>query len=430
MLPILIGASAFAGITFDAGKGVLRVADFAEDGPCTLQMLYEADREHSWGAVSRDPATGAYRINATLVIGENDRGSTHFRIGTKLNPREVLVLNGGLYVVPPFVPKVNDHLKWASALRKQGKVVSYNCLTLGDPADDGVKPALKIATAGAAARNRFCAGVLHPGKQTGYRSRLIILNAVIEPAESGSQGRIDSELHCELKCVNSRIRGFRKSFFYGGRGDWTTVANSVFEGCYVGPINTGQRVLRIQDSVFRNCDRAFGDWGGFMNLELVRCVLEGNERNWVVHRGKARLIDCTIGKPAEENLLYDRFELGKCPEVVVLHRLVAEVTDAAGNAVAGATVMVIPEQMDTSLAPCKQTTDENGRTPGGEADNALLLRECMWKALPGDTQPRRIDYSYEIFVIAPGFAEKSIAGFRARENCQTLRVTLAAGGRK
>jgi len=423
VLSIAVTTSAFAAIAFDAEKNVITVADFPKEAPCSLAQLHRADQMQRWGRAEYDEANDTYTVNATLVVGENDRGSTYFQIGTRTHPRETLIMKGGLYVMPPFVARVNSELKWARALERQGKEVTWNGLIMGDPKDQSVTPSLKIATAPPFTTHRFCAGILYPGKKTGYRAKLDVYNGTIEPLESNSPHRIDSELHCELRVRNSHLRGFRKSFFYGHRGDWSQFEDSVFENCYMGPINSSYRT-EVKNCVFRNCGLGFGDWGGPMNLLLTDCTFETNQRNWRVHRGRARLVDCTIGKSAQENLVYDRFRLGDTPEVIVSHHLVAEVVDQNGEPVPGALVMVIPEQLDTDLMPCKAQTGKEGKTPGRDARDALLAREYAARGVAGRQEPERVEYSYEIIVEAKGFKEKCVTGVRVQENWQRMPITL------
>jgi hypothetical protein len=420
----LASVAANAAVTFDEASNVIRVADYPEDAPCTLRMLSDADRANGWGKVVHDEAGDTYTVTATLVIGENDRGNTFFRIGSKDHPRETLVMKGGLIIMPPFVSGVNSDLKWAGVLMKQGREVTWNGLVMGDPNDPGIAPSLKIATDPPFHTNRLCAGVFYPGKKTGYRAKLHIYNGTIEPLESNSVRRIDSQLYCELRVRHSRMRGFRKSFFYGVRGDWAEIADSVFEDCYKGPINTGNKTLQLRNCTLRDCDIGFGEWGGRMNLELVDCVLTNNVRNWAVHRGTVRLIDCTLGRGAKGNTLSHGLEHEKPPEVIVFRHVVVEVTDPDGHPVPGATVMVIPEQFDPELVPCKVTTGQNGKTPGRDAGEAILVRECAWKAVPGRLMPERADYTYEIVVEAKGFPEKSTKGFRATGSWQVAEMKL------
>ena len=98
---IAVATGAFAAVTFDAERNAITVADHPRDAPCGLGQVSDADRKHGWGKVEYDEANDTYTVNATLLIGENDRGSTYFQIGTKANPRETLVMKGGLYVTRP-----------------------------------------------------------------------------------------------------------------------------------------------------------------------------------------------------------------------------------------------------------------------------------------------------------------------------------------
>ena len=427
LITILLAAStvrAPAGVLFDAATNVITVADFAEDAPCTLKALHETDRANGWGRVTHDARTGTYTVTATLLIGENDRGSTFLRIGTPSAPREILVLKGSLYVIPPFVAGMNSDLKWASALEKQGKAVTWNGLTLGDPDDASVRPALRIATGPPFSAERLCVGVLYPANKTGYRTKLHVHNATIEPMEADSQHRIDSWFYCELRVSDSRIRGFRKSFFFGFRGNWTRVEGSVFEDCHMGPINSSYRNDCIKGCVFRNCEIGFGEWGGPMDLELTDCVLEKNRMNWRVRRGSARLVDCTVTPCTEGDVVSDRFASRELPEVIVLHHIVVTVEGPDGRPVPSATVMVVPEQFDPTLVPRRMETDEAGKTPGRGAADAILLREYAMKAIPGRPTSERVEYTYEIIVQATGSPEKSIRGFRATSSWQEVTIAL------
>jgi len=423
VVSIAVATGASAAVTFEAERNVITVAGYPKDAPCSLRQVYRADREHGWGKVEYDEAKDTYTVNATLLIGENDRGSTYFQIGTEANPRETLVMKGGLYVMPPFVARLNSDLKWASALRKQGKEVTWSGLTMGDPNDGSITPSLKIATAPPFAANRFCAGVLYPGKKTGYRAKLHVYNSTIEPLEGGSLRGIDSELYCELRVRNSRIRGFRKSFFYGYRGNWTQVEDTVFENCYLGPINSSYKAEHIKNCVLRDGAIGLGDWGGPMNLTLTGCTIENNQRPWAVYRGQVRLVDCTIGGSAEEGLVHDRFGHENRPEVIVLRHLIAKVTDQQGEPVPDALVMVIPEQFDPVLVPCKARTGEDGTTPERGSGKALLARDYAVKGVARQ-EPDRVEYSHEIIVEAEGFKEKTVRGVRAKENWQTVDIVL------
>ncbi len=410
-------------VVYDPAGNVITAANFTDQAPCTLKALLAADRAHGWNVIQQRAADDVYTCNATLLIGENDRGSTCFQIGTETAPRETLVMRGGLYIIPPYVRNVNDNLKSAGALRKLNRPVPYNSLVLGVAGNTNITPALKFEAGPAGAVGRFCAGVLYPGKLTGYQARLAVYNGVIAPAETAPAASIDSELYCGLIAVNSRLSGFRKSFFFGARGDWTSVSNCIFENSGLGVINTTAPLL-VKNSVFRNCDVAFGDWGGPMNLTLDGCVLENNRRNWRVQRGSVSLLDCVVGPAAGEDELLSRDQSGPLPEIIVRRRLSVQVVNQAGKPVPNADVMLIPEQPDPALLPGRAATGPDGFTPAAGDLHALVALDYRLQASKLHRQPERTDYSYEIIVAAPGYPEQSWPGVRFSQNGMVIKIVL------
>ena len=111
--------------------------------------------------------------------------------------------------------------------------------------------------------------------------------------------------------------------------------------------------------------------------------------------------------------------------------------DESGKAIQGALVEVVCEQADSQtidniINGVLQKTNSrkitcNGRTPGKDNKEALLLTEIIKTATDTPDKPEVKEYSYTIKASAQGFNPNSIKNFQPQKSWEKVRVVLSKG---
>ena len=134
VLALLLVTGAFAAVEWEPAENCLRVIDYPEESPATIDDLVRADRENGWGKVTHDAETDTCTVEATLWIGLNEGLGTFLQLGRIDHPKEVLRVKGNVWIRAPRL----------SLKRPDGRYSVVNRLRLGHPDRPEIHATLKI----------------------------------------------------------------------------------------------------------------------------------------------------------------------------------------------------------------------------------------------------------------------------------------------
>ena len=429
-----------AAITYDQESDTIVVSDFPAELPATPSMLLKNDQMSGWGKVSYDKANDAYTVGCNLQVGMNDGTNTYFQIGSKQQPKETLVMKGHLLVCPYWI-KGRNQSSYREATRTLKKV---NRITLGDPEDASVTPALKFDC-----EKRFqytlMVGMYREADgayKSGYLGQFHAYNTLITAATQDKAHMFGSSLgkkgtlyftgrsvildHCTISWCGGYMT-------YGTQDANGKRNHIVFENGGVGIYN-GQHTLA--GSTFRNLELGVRDGGG-LRATLTDCTFENNLRNWQLCSSGQYLvcIDCTYDTPKNGNEYRARIH-GKTKELRQAYfaskrHVVVEAVDGAGKPVPGAKVTVACEQTPAlwqesvldMLENKTRTTGANGRTAAKGEERPILLVEVTKRGTKEPNKPEVTEFSYTITADSKG-ATGEVKGFRPKQSWEVLRLTL------
>jgi hypothetical protein len=374
----------YAGIDYFAEGNIIRVSDFTRDNPATLSHLKAADAQNGWGRVEVAPATHATTVRAHLQIGGEGIADTHFQIGTKDHPKEMLILAGKLTLLSP-------------ADKNQATV-----LQLGNPADKSITPTLKMDFTAKEGYSIY----------TFARTRFNAYHATITSARPGKDHRVTGvRLSGMTDWQECRVSWFQNPTYRSSGGIFKRITFSHCGWVFIGP-----SLNDVEDCVVKDSDfglRASGHGYGVYR----RCIFENNLVNLQMgHGGQAVLIDPLL-KPARSssarvgNILYK----GKLREgrITVKRSMFVEVVDAEDNPVQAALVDVTNEAPDGPAPENGATaTDEDGRTPDRYSDPVTVVEYIQTAAEGKDgienwagVAPITKSYTYQVIVRKDGYAD-------------------------
>jgi len=423
-------SSAHAAITYDAELNRAWVKDFPADLPCTLDNLLNMDEAGGWGKVILDEATNTYTIALDLWIGDHDGTETYFQVGGE---REVTVVMKGDLVVHPFFIREVDEGLYYRAPRK------INRLTLGSP--KGAKVTLKFDCE---KKNQYSlfVGSFPTDKRKkmerrGYGGELFAYNALITAATQdkartwGGPGGMVYLCGNRTTLHNTTLSWATKSLTYGMQNSpplyIADVRNCVFEHALSGLIN-GKQLVR--DSVFRHLDIAVMDYGS-INAKLIGCTFENNKANWELKYTKwgTTCIDCEVSPPLDKDIFRTAttatIKTVRYPKLTLQRHVIVEVVGADGKPVEGADVRVTCDRKDpTAGLNTSQKTGADGRTPGRDAEKAILLTDTVKQVTDTPNEPDVREYSYTVEASAPDQGKGRVEGYRPTGNWAVVRVKL------
>jgi len=425
---IAAAAAGHAGIYYDDAAQCIRVVDFPQYRPCTLQQLLYMDRLYGWDKVSYDQPSDTYAIAADLFVGNNDGTETYLQIGSRAHPRETLVMRGRLVVCAYWIAGQNRESSHWKAKH------CTNRLTLGVAGDSSVRPALKFddpKRAGYTLVLGSYAGT--DGKLArGYGGQLYVHYATITSATNQPFGpkRGSASMFLigdRVVLDHATISNTASAATYGMDAN-AQVRDTVFERCGAAIIN-GKHDL--QRCTFRRCGIAIRDYGS-LDAVLTDCTFEDNDHNWTLAYTNKGLvcIDCKWGPPRRGDLYQcwrsRRTKKLQYPSFVSKRHVVVEVVDHRGKPVSKAKVRVRSEQETWAASEnIVQTTNAVGRTHGQGEKEAILLVEIVKQATDVKNRPKVTECSYTIEASAKGFKPASLEGFRPKKGWQTVRIVLS-----
>ncbi len=437
---LLLAPASRAALEYDAALEAYVVTDYPAGWPCTPERIADLDRRLGLGKMTRDPATGAWRLDAHLLIGANDGTETYFQIGAPDRPNETLIVCGSLYLAPYHVAGENPDPYW---WREPAHV---NRLSLGVEAHPAVRAALLFETPRTGGAPMLVVGGRpEPGGARITRGRggqLMAWNSRIAAA-SGAPGQELQGVQLMgdgFVFVNSSLAGVRDMMTYGLNEGWrmtVRVADSVFARGAVAVVGGGP--IRYVNCRFQSNDTAVLDYGG-LDVRLEDCVFEHNRRNWTLRfpgktPGTLTLVDCEVGPPRTNNLM----QLAETadtrarraggaplclPRVVIQRHLAARVLDAAGAPVTGAVVAVRAEQPDSGLDEgLRYVTGPDGRTPGRGARGAILLAVERQRVVEGRADGATDRWTYAVSAEHAG-RRGTVAGAAPARSWDEVSVTI------
>jgi len=432
--PLLItGPRAPAGIHFDRARNCLRVIGYSEERPATIRDLAAADAQNGWGKV-KQTGPQAWSVDAGLWIGDDSGRSTFFQIGDVRTPHATVTLHGTLWVWPPA----------PSAPRSDGLPSAINRLTLGDPKHSEVRPVLRFACSRPGEHGLYVGfrGTTADGKKALRRAgSLWVFHAAITAAIADSEHAWGGR---DLTGTGDSPRWASPGWYAGD----VRVADSViswFEGCVAYGVDSGKfqrgmgmagigpnpkaRIVRstfehggaavqngtqyLEDCVLRDLQTAVAE-GGALKARLVRCVFDGNRRNWTLGSllsGGIVLDDCQVGpqkKPMEirkngrDRRTLARHGVPRYPEVRLRRTLRVKVLDKSGSPVDGAFVLVdCPNTADAAVNRAA-ITDATGLTPATVSDGATLVTALRFRATDTPRKPLVVRPWYRVQVWRAG----------------------------
>lgn len=426
----LTAAWLHAAVTYDREREALHVTDCLRSVPCTLRALWQADRMNGWGKVAYDAAHDTYTISADLWIGSHDGTETFFQIGSAQHPRETAVVRGHVVVSPFYVPDAGPRRDWRSG---KGPICR---LTIGVEGNPAITPALKIHSEPGNEHTLYVGKT--PASVTGFErgGELHVYHGTITAAVPDKDHMIGAPGPTRLVYLSGRIvlkhatlSWMAGNMSYGLRN--AVIEDTTFE-------HGGAAILGRKHSpkrcTFRHLQTAILDYGD-LDITLTDCVFTKNLRNWSVRftgRGLT-CIDCTYDAPKRPNeyrsYQHPKTKRTRYPWFASRRHIVVQVVDAEGKPIQGAQVRVGCEQgLPEAVTNGDQRTDQAGKTPGRGDDGAILLTEVIKRATDTPYKPVVTICSYEIRVIAPGFAETVLTNVRPTRSWQVLLVVMRQEG--
>ncbi len=433
-------------IRYEADANRIRVSDFPEERPATLDDILSADRQNGWDRIRFAPDSDTYTLDAALWIGASDDWGTFFRIGRPERPRETLLVRGDLVVTPPR----------PSALRSDGRFRISNRLTLGDPARPNIRPEVRLACS---RRGEYAVRVLAeevPPPPASAANRTIgewfMAHARVAPADPAhpyAAAIVISHAGVNFRMAESTFSGWIGDLFtpvFTPYSATTPPAERVMRGMVFEQGGT-VRYFSFLECVFRGLDAALTHGGA------TRCVFDGNRRNLALHANHtgAILLDCTIGPPELSLRLpptkqtslrqlrvvsatrhaRDPAVLAN-PGVLECASLPVQVVDGQGRPVPLASVWLeCPAEPDgAAVLRDLAVTDRDGLTPPPGHDQALVLVTREWRPTDRPEAPQLKTYHYRLRIEAPGYvpAELSLDGVADRPRPLVVTLNTVAAG--
>ena len=413
-----------AGIVYDGETNSIIVDNYAEDMPCALEEIYIADRMNGWNKVTRDEKSGAYTIDAALVVGRDNGTDTYMQIGTPENPKETLLLKGHL-VIHPFV-----FIDEKDAETREKRI---NRLTIGDKDNPDIKPTVKLAGTGIFVGCTPPRGK-HVKRRRGAGGELHIYNSAIRGAGESwpdqAAGQCDLlGWKCAFRAADAVFSNF-KDIVVRKHSAYTpcSIKRCAFEdsgrALYADRNTFKKNGLLPKECAFRGIRKAALSGGGW--FEADRCTFENNRVNWdLSHGGDVKCFDCIVHASAQDNLygvyLNPRTKKQEPASFLSQRHVIVRVLDANGKPVEGAEVVASSEAPD-HVCEDKAVTDTNGLTPGPDNDGALLLTTTTVAAIK-QGEALRTDYSYSIRV---RYRDRTgiCKGFKPSKSWEIVTITL------
>lgn len=432
LLGLLTGIAcvAHASVFHDDEARCIRVVDFPEDTPCTLERLLYMDRLCGWGKVVYEQDTDTYIITGDLSVGSNDGTDSCFQIGSRRHPRETLVMRGNLVVHPYWIEGENrEEVHWKAP-------EAVNRLTIGVPGEDSVAAALKFDDK-AGAGYTLSLGAYRAADGTlkrGHGGQLHVHYGAITSATAKPDGEFGSKsgvggmhLGGDSVVLDHATLSWMAGAATYGMGHNAMVHDSLFDHVGTAIINGKHDLVGC---TFSNCEVAIKDYGS-LDAVLTDCVLQGNEHNWTLTYSDKGLvcIDCAYDQPRKGNVYqcWENTRTGQTqyPSFISKRHIVVEVVDEAGKPVPEALVKVRCEQETTEIAEnATQETSKLGRTPAKGEDGAILLVEVVKQATDVPNQPKVTEFTYSIEASAEGFAPAKLQRFQPIQSWQVVRIVL------
>ena len=432
LLGLLMGSAclARASIYYDEEARCIRVVDFPEHAPCTLERLLYMDRLCGWGKVVHEPQQDSYTVTGDLWVGSNDGTDTYLQIAGPEHPHETLIMRGNLLVYPYWIEGENPEEHYS----KMPEAV--NRLTVGVPGDASVAGALKFLDEADAGYSLSVGRFPLPDGSLGqgYGGQLHVYHGTITSAtpEPGGQFGASSPIGGMNLCGNSVVLDHATLSWIAGAATYGMgyngkVAHTLFEHLGTAIINGKHDLVGC---TFSNCEVAVRDYGS-LDAVLTDCIFRDNDQNWTLTFSDRGLvcIDCTYDEPRKGNVYqaWRNKNTGQMqyPSFVSKRHTVVEVVDQAGQPVPGALVKVRCEQATSEIAEnATQRTNQLGRTPTRGEDGAILLVEVVKQATEVPNQPKVTELTYAMEASAEGYAPGRLEHFRPVESWQVVRIVL------
>ena len=422
---------------YDAANGRVHLIGYPERLPATPALLLKLDRLHGWEIMRHSPEEDRYELDADLIIGFNNGSKTFFQAGGSRAPGETLLVRGNVVVYPCHIEGENRSLQPRETPPGRNRLIlgeedearsGATLLIASGPGDEG-----RTLHAGHVPRRQDYPGGSGPGGEVHvYHSRIAAANPGPEgrlglpgPRSGGSPGlRLGRDpvlVHAVLENADG--------YFLASVGREARIEQVVCIDGQSGLYNFSSP-QPVFGSTFRNLDTAVRD-GGSLNVMLVDCIFENNDRHWTMTHTACGLTlrDCTWDEPRDGNIYraWDNPRTGErqYPFVLSERHVIIKVTDAAGNPVPGAGLRIENEQEVWDAAePPRLRTGPDGRTPGRGQPGALRLREFLHRATDTENEPEITNYSYTITVTAEGFAPKIRKGYRPSTSWDIVVLVL------
>lgn len=422
LLGLALTAVLGAAVDYIPEQDVLCVTDYPADFPCTPHLLARIDQAFGWGKVRYDERTRTCTVLCALRIGQNDGSETYFQVGSEACPDETLIVRGNVHVYSTWLTGQNRPLG-THQVRALGRA---NRLTLGVRGKPEVRAALRLD-------NRAGAGhTITIGGTSGYGSencggQLCVFNSTIAPFGErliGDAKQRDQPVFAGgsdlLEFHHAGVRGVRSQF--GRHLTRGVFEHTRFENC--GTAFAGNYQTELRGCTFVGCGLAL-QAANRRDLTIYDCTFEGNAVNWSVQYRRLVAIDCTVDTYAKGR--YSNPAASKpAPFFVAKRHLVVRVLDRDGTPVAGCSIKAAcaPEVAAEQFDRCHAATGPDGRTPGRDAQGALLLSEVMIRAGDGpEAAPVQTQYVYTIEAAKDGRTAR-LEQFVPRSSWAEVPLTL------
>lgn len=389
--------------------------DASRSRPATVDDLIAADRANGWDLIVHDATSDTCMLRCSLWIGSvSIWRPTYFQVGRASHPAETLVVQGDVWIRSPR----------PSMERRDGRPGLVNRLTLGDPDDDRLRPTLKIACETDGQYGLFIGseteelGRVHGGELFIYNGTLTAAVPDKEHRWSGhtyARGPRIGWLAARVELVGATVSWVAGTPAWGMDADRYRIEDTLFEHCGTA---LRKRRQKVKDCVFRHIT---GPAISGKRVECVRCVFEGNDRNWEVQWAAGtcvEMINCRIepgklGVFLKKNLLASkrlvRMGVPVYPFYVERRSCRVKVVDNTGRPVGGALVWVTcrddlhADKLHVGAVRNSMVlTDANGMTPARVEDGAILPAVRRLEATDNPAQPVSHPLQYTLHVSAPG----------------------------
>lgn len=436
---LLSGTALHAAIEYDAALDAYCITDFPEGWPCTPKQLADIDRLLGLEKMSRDMESGAWILNCHLLIGAQNGRDTYFQIGAPgQRTNETLVLRGSLYVAPYHVDGESPHQRWWYG------PAYVNRLMLGAEEHPEVHAKLLFAASASGTVGALVVGGRREadGRTTrGRGGQFMAWNSLVTAATNAPGFEIDSvNLTGDgFVFVNSTLSRVKGMMTYGLLEGWRKtirVEDSTFAHGGKAVVGGTQRYRNCR---FRDNHTAVLDYGS-IDVLFEGCVFENNRHNWELRfpaetPGTVTLVDCEIGLPLNKNLmrivesqsvraLRIQGVALHMPRVLIKRHVVVLVRDASGRPVPKAKIAMRAEQPDSGLDEgLRYITDHDGRTPGRDQHNAILLTQERRRVVEDDPNGASDYWTYTL-TAESGDRHGEVSGIAPTQSWQEVSVTI------